>query len=47
MDTGGAVPLAFRLEDYVTARHNEMVVSVEKDERERLTGIANLRHEKY
>jgi len=42
--TGGAVPLAFRMEEYVVARHGELVASVEKDERERLQAIANIRH---
>ncbi len=38
-ETGGAVPLAFRIEEYVTSRHNEVVASVEMDERERLEAV--------
>ncbi|KAL7537056.1 hypothetical protein ACHAXR_010153 [Thalassiosira sp. AJA248-18] len=46
METGGAVPLAFRIEEYVKSRHQEMVASVEKDERERLQAISTISHEK-
>ena len=39
-ETGGAVPLAFRIEEYVNSRHDEVVASVEMDERERLESVA-------
>lgn len=38
-DTGGAVPLAFRIDEYVSARHKEMVASIEKDETTRVQAI--------
>lgn len=41
-ETGGAIPLAFRIEEYLVARQKEMVDSVEKDERERLEAIAGI-----
>ena len=41
---GGAVPLTFRIKEYVVARHGELVASVEKDKRERLQAVANIRH---
>ena len=45
-ETGiGAIPLAFRIEEYLLARQKEMVTSVEKDERERLEAIAKIRSE--
>ena len=45
-ETGiGAIPLAFRIEEYLVARQKEMVTSVEKDERERLEAIAKIRLE--
>lgn len=43
-ETGGAIPLAFRLKEYAHARHREMVDSIQKDEKERSLAVSKMKH---